>query len=305
LSPEIIFVGGAGRSGTTLLARLIGQVPGYVAVGEAREIWRERRGQNRLCGCGATFEACPFWERVGDEAFGGWARVPREEVEALAEELNWVTALRSLRPGANGDAGISRRLANRLTALYRGIAAAAGGATVVDTSKGPPYGVALSFVKSVDFRSVHIVRDSRGIAYSWCKEVADPGSARGMLRMHKLAAVSSVRWDLHNSVMEMLGRRVPSTRVSYEDFIDEVRPTLSRVLGELEEPPAPTALAFVHDSTATLGTDHTVAGNPNRHTKGEVPLRIDSAWRSELPAPVRAQVTAMTWPMLMRYGYEL
>ena len=40
MKSRVLYLGGSGRSGTTLIARVIGQLPGHVAIGEVREIWR-------------------------------------------------------------------------------------------------------------------------------------------------------------------------------------------------------------------------------------------------------------------------
>jgi len=299
----VLYLGGSGRSGTTLIARVIGQLPGYVAVGEVREIWRERSGRHRLCGCGLPFDECPFWQRVGDEAFGGWSTVDRESVEEMVSALNWRGALGQLRPGADRGPALPPPLAELLSRLYAGITAAAGNRTIVDTSKGPPYGVALSLVGPIDLRAVQVVRDIRGITYSWCKEVKQPATLRGRARSHKLAAVASSRWLVHNSVMEILRRRVPSAELRYERFVSDARTELMRVMGDLGVPVRSDQLEFLSETSVTLGVDHTLEGNDNRHAIGEVPLRVDDAWRRGLPLPLAAQVTAMTWPMLVRYGY--
>src|SRR6266705_3371373 len=80
---RVLYIGGWGRSGSTLLDRMLGQVPGFFALGEVREIWQSGLRENRLCGCGASFRECPFWTRVGAEAFGGWDRLPLAEVLKL------------------------------------------------------------------------------------------------------------------------------------------------------------------------------------------------------------------------------
>ena len=304
MSSRVIFVGGSGRSGTTLVSRVIGQLPGYVAVGEVREIWRERVGQNRLCGCGQPFADCSFWQQVGESAFGGWSTVDRAATEALVGRLNWLGAYRSLRPGSD-DRLASPELADILRRLYDGISSAAGGATIVDTSKGPPYGIALGSVVGLDFRAIHIIRDSRGIANSWLKEIPRPYTARRVLRGHKLSAVSSVRWLVHNSEMELLGTRVPMTRLRYEDFALDPKAVVSRILGELGYPAEPAAFSFLDEGVAQLRANHTVAGNPNRLDTGRIRVKVDAAWRHDLSTLQRLQVAAMTWPMLLRYGFRL
>ena len=69
---SVLCIGGTGQNGATLLSRMLGQIPGFVAVGELGRLWDWGLIGNRPCGCGAPFSDCPFWSRVGDAAFDGW-----------------------------------------------------------------------------------------------------------------------------------------------------------------------------------------------------------------------------------------
>ena len=64
----VLFIACAGRSGSTLLDRVIGMQDDFFSAGELRFIWERSFGENQLCGCGAPFDECAFWGRC---------RVPR------------------------------------------------------------------------------------------------------------------------------------------------------------------------------------------------------------------------------------
>lgn len=302
---KVLYIGGSGRSGSTLLDRVIGQIPGYTSAGEVRDIWRDAAGENRLCGCGQEVDRCPFWERVGAEAFGGWSRLDRDETWKLVTSFGYPKALRALWSPSRSLSPSHRRFAELMECLYGGMAVAADGATIVDSSKGLPYGIVLGSIPSIDMRAIHLVRDSRGVAYSWSKEMTradSPGRTEQMPRIG-IAGVSA-RWIAHNTLMELLGRRVPVARLRYETFIERPKQELLRVLGELGWPLEGSELAFLRERSVWLEPNHTVMGNPMRVSTGEIPLRLDDAWRTSLPRAQRAQVTAATLPMLIRYGYR-
>jgi hypothetical protein len=71
----ILYIGGHGRSGSTILAQTLGQIPGFVNVGEVWQVWYRGFRENERCGCGQPFYSCEFWRAVGDEAFGGWDNI--------------------------------------------------------------------------------------------------------------------------------------------------------------------------------------------------------------------------------------
>jgi hypothetical protein len=50
---------------------------------------------------------------------------------------------------------------------------------------------------------------------------------------------------------------------------------------------------------------HTVAGNADRMRSGPLTVRLDDAWRTDLPTRSRRLVSALTAPLLARYGYPL
>ncbi len=74
-SIRVLCVAATGQSGSTLLARMLGEVPGYRAVGEVGRIWDEGVEENMACSCGKAFRSCGFWGEVGERAFGGWQTI--------------------------------------------------------------------------------------------------------------------------------------------------------------------------------------------------------------------------------------
>jgi hypothetical protein len=54
---------------------------------------------------------------------------------------------------------------------------------------------------------------------------------------------------------------------------------------------------------ADLTTAHTASGNPMRFTTGRLAIRGDDRWRSAMSRQDQRLVTALTLPLLRRYGY--
>jgi hypothetical protein len=67
---KVLFLGGHGRSGSTILDRLLGQLPGFFSIGELRNVWQRSLLEDQLCGCGEPFSRCGFWRAVVDRALG-------------------------------------------------------------------------------------------------------------------------------------------------------------------------------------------------------------------------------------------
>jgi hypothetical protein len=303
---KVIFIGGWGRSGSTLVDRVLGQIPGIVSVGELRELWRHGLIENRPCGCGEAFSNCPFWTEVGARAFGGWGTLDRDEVLRLRYSLDrpWSVPLLA----APRSLGVLRRPVVRYAAilepLYAAIRDVSGAQAIVDSSKLPSHAMILRSVNQVDLSLVHLVRDSRGVAYSWQKHVRNrvtAGEPKFMEKYNPIAA--SLRYDLYNGLTRLVGRLgVPYLLVRYEDFIAHPRATLEQVLAHAGMGPAD--LSFVADGEISLAPNHTVDGNPMRFSIGPVGLRLDDEWTRGMSSRDRFWVTTLTSPMLRRYGYR-
>jgi hypothetical protein len=61
---RILYIAGAGRSGSTLLANILGQVEGFFTAGELISIWERGLIQDRFCGCGVPFHDCEVWTGI-------------------------------------------------------------------------------------------------------------------------------------------------------------------------------------------------------------------------------------------------
>ena len=305
---KVLYIGGLGRSGSTLLDRMLGQLPGFFSAGEIRDLWQRGLRENALCGCGTPFRDCEVWQRVGKEAFGGWDRVDLDQVQSLARSVDR-HGLFPLLMAPRAWPPFKRKLdryAAVLAPLYRAIHEVEMGRIIIDSSKAPSTAFILRQVPGLDLRLIHLVRDSRGVAYSWTKKVVRPDMVDRRAEMHRYPpARMAVRWVTRNGMMELLGRLgIPEVRVGYENLVRAPRSELERILTSLGEPFEPRELDFISDGQVDLRPNHTVMGNPIRMDNGLVRLRLDEQWRTAMGRRQSGMVTLLTRPLLRRYGYQ-
>src|SRR5205085_11955382 len=135
---QVLLIAGSGRSGSTLLDLLMAGVDGCTAVGELRYLWQRGVVEDRLCGCGERFSACPFWQAVMARAFGDTPPDPHRMI-ALQDRG---TRMRQIAANAVSRTRAAHRLEEYpqvLADVVRAIAEVSGAGTVVDSSKLPPY----------------------------------------------------------------------------------------------------------------------------------------------------------------------
>ena len=302
----VLYVGGLGRSGSTLLNDMLGQHGSLVSGGEIVHIWQRGLVENNLCGCGEKFQSCEFWTEVGERAYGGWDQLDLDaamKAKHMVDRNRFVPHLlapflfRSIKEPLAEYGDI-------VVALLRAIRDVAGVPVVVDSSKQISTALMYRQIEDVDLRITHLIRDARGVAYSWTKtkkkvEVTDTDAM--MNQYHPgLMGWRWLSWNVTFASMRALS--VPVMTLQYEDVITNPRKALARVMefagvetGDLE---------YVSENSVNLQPTHSVAGNPSRFKHGDIELRLDEAWQEKLEPKMRNLVTAITYPLLRRYGYK-
>lgn len=314
-TPVVVFIAGSGRSGSTLVERALGQIEGYVNVGETVELFRSvltksLAGKTVLCGCGEPIEACPFWTAVAERAFGGWSPELVQRATSLQRSVAAQRHIPNLMLGGRAPEGFRRDLASFADIygrLYRAVQAESGARVVVDASKWPGQGLALSRDRDLDVRVLHLVRDVRGVADSWTKSgVARPASGeRREVMTTDHAWRTAARWSLFQLEVRALGMELEhSSLLRYEDFVRDPSQALRTTLGDLGlASDRDSGLSHIQGSCLLLEPSHGLAGNPVRFTHGEVRLREDEAWRNRISRGRQMALASVGLPGLAACGY--
>ncbi len=309
-TPRIVYLAGLGRSGTTLLERLLGQFDGVCPAGEVVHMWQRGVREGERCGCGEPFPACSFWQQVGMTAFAGWDKVDVDRVARLRASVDRFRFVPLLTTAASRRAflpGFDEYMAYYLR-TYAAIADVSHSDVVIDSSKHASLAYCLGSCPGLDLRVVHVIRDSRAVAYSWSRIVQRPETMTETHIATYSAASAAIRWNLQNAALQLLSQLgTPTLRVRYEDLMRDPRTKLREIaafIGLSEN----SGLEFLHadergDWWADLGVAHTASGNPMRFIAGRIPIRSDDNWRTAMLASKRRTVTALTIPLLGRYGY--
>jgi len=303
--PKVLFIGGLGRSGSTLLELILAQSPDVCALGEVVHLWERALRGDESCGCGERFSTCPFWMRVGEKAFGSWSALDVDEVVALKARVDRTRHIPRLARGRLPAAELAavRRYTELYTRIYHAAADVSGADVVVDSSKHASLAFALRWAQGLDLRVLHLVRDSPAVAHSWARQVRRPEVRDTEAYMPRFSPLRvAALYTAQNAAFDLLGTRRPVTRLRYEDFTTDPRAAL-RFVRELAGLPDDPAALEILDGARSATPAHTVAGNPLRFATGPLRVRADQSWRTELGRGRRYAVGAATLPLRLRYGY--
>jgi hypothetical protein len=288
----VLYVAGYGRSGSTVVDRVLGAHPEMLSAGEISTALRHLFAESS-CGCGEEVEACPIWGPVR-------RAVPELADAARRDELD-AARDRAERIGAIGAAEAYADLTGRvLDALFD-----SGARVVIDSSKTawrqarrPALLASLGF----DVRVLHLVRDPRGCVWSLKRGDNLKLEARASdVALQAPVLRGIVGWTAANAAAAAAGLSLPHLRVRYEDFVSDTEAVLDRI-GEL----VGLDMAVVKAALASgdVPPAHQLAGNRMRLDR-RVRLKLDEEWRSRLGAGERTAVTALTLPLLAWYRYPV
>jgi hypothetical protein len=302
--PIVLFIGGLGRSGSTLLDRALGEVPGYQSLGEVVHLWQRGLIDNETCGSGESFSACPFWNKVGHVAFGGWDQIDADEVLSLQRRVDRtrfvpLLAMHGVSPGLRTAL---ERYASLLGDVYHAAAEVGGARVLIDSSKHVSTAYVLRHVAAVDPRIVHLVRDPRAVAYAWMKVKPRPSAGAGAEMARYTPGKTSIYYSVQNAMLDaMRFGSVPYLRVRYEDFTAAPAATIRRILALTGDAAIP--LEAFDGPAVTLSSNHNIGGNPMKSKTGRVTIQRDDDWSTQLGRRGRWTVDALTAPHLLGYGY--
>ena len=301
---KVLFIAGAGRSGSTLLERILGELNGITAMGEVSFIWERGFDNNLQCGCGKRFYNCEFWRSVRLHSFPIETKLDLKWLVKTTQLIQRFRRLpflfcRALFPRFNKSVNL---YAKHFLQIYKGVIETNKSNVLIDSSKHV-HGHILTTIPDIKLYILHLVRDGRATVYSWTRKKVyqeDQGKVIYFPRYHPL--FGALVWFFDNLSAELLRLRCKRyLRVKYEDFTRNPRRTLKQILTFIDEPQL--TVPFSEEFKVNLGIQHSVSGNPVRFKQGDIIIKNDKEWELAMPKATQRAVIYTSWPLLLRYGY--
>jgi Sulfotransferase family len=301
---DVIYIGATARSGSTIVEHYLAETLGAAAVGETVYLWSRGVESDHRCGCGERFSRCPFWTRVVREG-----RLLDRHADGLRElwEGQWhrVWAIPRLVLRGRRD-GTLAAAADAYEALFRAVAAVSGRATVIESSKHPAFWLFLRLVPRIRLHTLHVVRDSRAVAFSWRRTVVKPElserKAHMLLIPHWRTAVNWLIINLLYLAIRGRAHRGGFTTLKYEDFATNPEESIERVRERLGFDASLDAAR--PQSSEHRAVQHSVSGNPVRFDRDRLShISLDDEWRTSMPRKRQALVTVLSFPLLVTHRY--
>ncbi len=295
---RVVFIAGAGFSGSTLLEESLSQVDGCVSIGGLHPLF-EHYWPMMICECGKRHRVCEFWQGVLEDAYGDTDQqgAKRERARVLGKGFTAHSprsALRHSKPKYSLRSAF-RELGTLIEPVYRAVAARTGAQVIVDSSKAAPWGLSSLAAPGVELHVVHLIKDPRAFAYSngqphaFFYPIGSMTTPRGPIR-------SFGNWGLANLEAEYLARQVPNNMtVLYETLARRPEETLASIVAMLGVG-GDRALPIRDGKLTVDRPGHAIGGNPRRPRHGVTSIEFDERWRTEGSDTLRKLGPLLTGP---------
>ncbi|SMO55570.1 Sulfotransferase family protein [Balnearium lithotrophicum] len=301
---KIIYIVGSGRSGSTLLERMLGQHEDVFAIGESFHGWERAFLKNQLCSCGVPFYECEIWKKI-DSHFNKTLKKMNINFEKFVYLLKNTVRIRNYffnRYKTNAT------IINKIyTEFYKSILEVSQKKYLIDSSKHPVLAHILSLNDNLELYFIHLIRDPRGVAYSWKKKKLKPIAPNKYDYMPQYPSLkTTVHWNVTNYIANKLVTKenVRYLRLKYEDLVSNPGKMLINIFKFLNlRSDSVVRKIICKENCIILHANHTLAGNPFRFKTGKVNLNLDKEWQEKLSFLEKNLIAFSSLPWLINYRY--
>jgi len=296
---KILYIAGEGRSGSTIIGNILGEMNGCFTVGETWNIWGNHESPRDYCCCGKRLDECSHWREILEIGFGERhfrAIKPPQGRNNLVSFYPFIMLILKC-------SFFSNEYISFLDRFYSAIHNATGANTILDESKMPSYAFAISKIPGIELRVLHLVRDPRAVFHSWQRKKKYNGENGGFLPQWGLF-VSIRRWLSKNLLAnQFFSHQSGYKLVKYEDFAQDPQKIIMEIANwaDLSIPDQ----LFDGKEVNIKKEHHLLGSNPVGIQRGIITITTDDAWKHEMPAWKKIVITLFTFPELIHYGYPI
>lgn len=310
--PTLVFVCGPPRSGSTLLTQLLSQRDYACSVGEMLGyLWDRGFHKNQLCGCGEPFRSCSFWEAVFQHTYQG--ALLRDLVsratalEGSVARIRHTPLLAFPQLMSHEYEELFREYIDIWETIFHALVKVSGKTVIIESSKRPLYGWLAAHIPSIHLKVVHLVRDSRAVAYSWQRKKRRPEiqDRQAYMAQHDPLGVA-VRWNMRNLTAHLFDLKgISYKRILYEELASKPASALNELHAFISKGSFTISDRYPEDKVKfAVPKNHTVSGNPIRLDGGHIRVRPDMKWLRKMTPSDKLKVSLLTSPLLVAYGYD-
>lgn len=308
---NLIYIAGYGRSGSTLLEKLLRCQPSIHACGELAKFFKLYGLSSNRCSCGHPLNECKFWSSVANELLiNGFSVEEYPDYFKIQQKRESILS----HGGTFFQKKYHKMYSNLMNLFFKAVLHQFNSEekVLIDSSKtayatsGRP--IAISRLGEYKVRVIHLVRDCRGVAWSLKKGLnrrLETGEKEGSF-MPVLRAI--IGWTFSNQAAGKIKNYLGENNyllVRYEDLVEDPKQILKHLEAflelDLDESIRITQKAM-DGGVVQLPIMHQLSGNRMRFNPS-LTIIPDYAWKEKMNSPTKAFINTLTMPLMKKYGY--
>ena len=228
INKKIIYIAGYGRSGSTLLERVLNCNKKLFALGEITNLLSLINDKDSLCSCGKHLYQCDFWSKI----IGNIKNLDISKLERLQSNFQSVNGYIKYNfiKSYDKDNVYRKFLVQLFNIIMENVPEEVE--YIIDSSKTSRNNffrsIILSKLAFLNVKVIHLVRDGRGCMWSNLKD-SNKKMERGVNAYRPFAAFrTAVSWPMANvsaHIFQIISSKKDYCRIRYEDFIDHPNET--------------------------------------------------------------------------------
>lgn len=207
MAKKIIYIGGIGHSGSTILSILLGNKDGVISLGEFGSFGEK----NRICSCGRELKSCERWGKIYSN-LNYSDKVKLKTKGKLVNKEKYILSFIFLKNFREEYCALYDR-------IHKSIFEMTNTEVLVDSSKNLSRGIALLKSSEFDVYFLHLIRDPRGFVNSMYKNNFNYIKSMG-------------KWSLKNYFASLVLKNISRKRykkIYYEDLLLSPNKTISGI----------------------------------------------------------------------------
>jgi len=278
-----IYLLGAGRSGTTMLATILNNHPKIHTIGEMHQ-FLDYVLENKDCSCGENLSHCSFWASILKDVDVNFLKNKnRVDLSNSLEKHHLIPLYLLGKP-------IHSTYREIIDMVFGSIQTKVEKPWILDSSKFASRYLLLRKNKKINLKAIYMVRDVRGVVNSFGKNVQTPKGPLSAIAYYTL-----INW--FSQWICFFDKRI--LKIRYENFVNDPDTTLQSIEKHLFG----TSEGISNLLNETFEIPHIIAGNRLRSQKKLV-IKKDLKWKENISRGNQILYYVLSLPLMILNKYK-
>lgn len=280
---NIIYLLGAGRSGTTLLSTVLNSHPKIKTIGEMHQ-FLEHILLSKNCSCGELLENCEVWKPILTSL--NFDKTLIKEYSELSNKEEKHKNILKLILGF----GNSNKYLKVQNEVFETIQQNAKGEWLLDSSKYIARYLLLKRSRKLQVRGIYVIRDVRGVINSFSKKVQTPRKPISTIFYYLMI-------NFFGQLVFMFDRKV--IKVKYEDFVNNPAIVSAKIYSHIFD-----ENMHKEKPQSNYEMPHIIGGNRMKDKKN-ITISNDNKWKENIPRAKQLFYAFLAFPMMIVNKYKI